>query len=604
MTSRRSSRLARRLLSRRLRGALLLGAVAFFGCGETPSVEVSTFVGPSHARRDPELKAKAAREILTALLPAQPADAPAVDEAPEIAVHPPTNTRELDGLVGAIETGSLSDLQGPAGRIAAAGPEVWPRIAELLSADLAGPKGDYVSILRAIGGDVPNRYGHFALRWKKAHGHDVKLSDDWFRDLLALPRAKVSSGLREVYRDAILRTALFRAAASAAQDPDLASDVVSALLDAAFVHDGLFRDEIARAIESIGDPAIPQLVASSIVPPHDKRHDLVTWVMRPRFAEAMLDRMDRLHPSRAVESASRDPELLARVLSAYGVALRGEAAQEVLRYVDAPAPGVRAAARVAWLSYVAGPAPKGNSRTVKLLGGGTAHRQAFLTYRERARLAIMAELSGRAPELLEAPCEERRENGSIDLACEAQPLRLTLAYFERLDRARAAAQAEALEDALASSDADEGVRKIDQLLAGDGEIGEPARVAAFLEQVGRSAVAEGRLARAAQLFRKAAMLCVRHDAEMSRRLRVQALLAEASVEGLGEDGRAMLLRTAAALEPEDTRIQRALAAIQPARASTKAASDPPLLFGAALVALALVCLSVIGRRLRAASASP
>lgn len=591
-------------LARRTRRALLLVAIGLGACGDAPSVEVSTFVGPAHARKDPERQAAHTREVLAALLPAPKATEPATPTAPEIAAHPPTNAEELDGLARAIAKGSLSDLAGPAGRIAAAGPEVWPRVAELLSADLGSPKGDYVSLLRAIGGDVPNRYGHFALHWKKAHGHDVKLSEDWLSDLLALPRAKVSSALHDVYRDTILRAALFRAAAAAARDPDLAPHVVSALLDAAFANDGLFRDEVARAIDSIGDAAIPQLVASSIVPPHDKRHDLDTWVMRPRFAEAMLDRMDRLHPSRALEAASRDPELLSQVLAAYGYALRGEAAQEVLRFADAPTPEVRAAARVAWLSYVAGPAPKTRSRRIKLLGGATAHAQAFLSYRERARLAILAELTAHAPELLEPPCEERREDGSIDAACEAQPLRLTLAYFDRLDRRRTARQADALAAALASEDLDAGVRQIDHLLAADGTIAEPVKVAAFLERVAVSAAAEHRLARAAQLFRKAAMLSAREDAELSSRLRVQALLAEASVEGLGADGRAMLLRTAADLDPQDERIERALASIRPAGASAKATADPPLLWGAALVALALTCLSVIGRRIRAAWASP
>lgn len=593
--------------NRALRGALVALALGVGACGDPPSVEVSTYVGPSHARRDPERQAAQTRQLLAALLPvaaeeAGPATDTATDTAPSVAAHPPTNAEELDGLVRALAKGPLGDLAGPAGRIAAAGPEVWPRVAELVAADLPSPKGEYVSLLAAIGGDVPNRYGHFARRWKKAHGHDVKLSEDWLADLLALPRAKVSSALHDVYRDAILRAALFRAAASAARDPDLAPAVVSTLLDAAFAHDGVFRDEIARAIESIGDAAVPQLIASSIVPPHDKRHDLDTWVMRPRFAESMLDRMDRLHPTRAIEAATRDPELLSRVIAAYGFALRGEAVKEVLRFVDAPGREVRAAARVAWLSYVAGPAPKTRSRTIKLLGGGTGHAQAYLSYRERARLAILAELTAHAPDLLEPPCEERREDGSIDTQCQAQPLRLTLALFDRLDRARDAADAEALAAALASTDEDDGVRRIDALLAADGTIPEPAKVAAFLERVARRAVGDGRIARAAQLFRKAAMVVADRDPALGRRLRVQALLAEASVDGLAPEGRAMLLRTAATLQPDDERIRGALGAIE--TVGRPGDGELPLAWGAALVALMLSCLSVLGRRLRAAWATP
>lgn len=582
-----------------LRRPLVLAALLVAsGCSDTPTVDVSTYVGPSHARKDPERQAAQTREVLAALLPAPEAAAPEV-EAPTITVHAPRDAEQLEGLVAAMRTGSIADLGGPARRIAAAGPEVWPGVRALLAAERPAPKGDYRSLLRAIGGDVPNRYGHFALHWKKAHGHKVKLSEDWFQDLLALPRSKVSSGLRDVYRDTILHAALLRAAVGAAADPALAPDVVSTLLDAAFRDDGLFRDEVARAIESIGDPAIPHLVAAAVVPRHARRHDLEAWVMRPQFAEAMLDRMDRLHPSRAIEAVGSDPQLLSQVLAAYGVALRSEAATEILARVDAPTPKVRSAARVAWLSYVAGPAPGISSRTIKLLGGGTGHAQAFLSYRERARLALLGQLAASAPDLLEPPCDERRENGSIDAHCQSQPLRLTLAYFQRLDDARSAARARALEAALGAEDPDEGVRRIDRLLAQENAITQPDRVAAFLERVGREALAAGRPARAAQLLRKAAVLSAPRDATLAERLHVQALLAEASVEGLGADGRAMLLRTAAELDPDDDQIQQALAAVRRERA-IRPSSGPNLAWGIGLVALALSCLSMIGGGVRRA----
>ena len=66
---------------------------------------------------------------------------------------------------------------------------------------------------------MPNRYGHFELGWKRAHGFTVKLSEDWYGDLLALPPARVSKVFRGIYRDCVVTAALLRAAAQIGRVP-------------------------------------------------------------------------------------------------------------------------------------------------------------------------------------------------------------------------------------------------------------------------------------------------------------------------------------------------------------------------------------------------
>lgn len=567
-------------MSRARRGLMALGLVAA-GCGApSPTVEISTYVGPAHARADAHARlehaATVARTLLAELSPPErgPASTPGqlVRDDP---VHPPTDAEELASLVRALRTAPLDELDGPARRLAAAGPAVWPQVRQALVAERKAPKGDYRSLLAAIGGDVPNRYGHFALSWKKAHGHAVKLSQDWFSDLLTLPTGRISRGLMAVYRDCVIETALLRAAASiGAQDSARTGEVVATLLDVAYLHQGTFRDEVGRALSGVGDEAIPYLLIESMPPPgrrkKDRREDIPA--LRADYARLQLDKMDRLHPQRATAAVREDPRLLARVLHAYGTVRPGEAASVLLDFVDAEDPTVRAAARAAFVAFVDGPPPPAHGRTIRLLGGGTGRALSRLSYRQRAGLAIRERMAAEIPDRLEPECEEQREDGSIDRACEAQPQRLTEVYFAWLADRRAQADQQALAEALAEAEVDRRVDRLDRLLAGNPTLTLGDRLVPVYREAAEAATARGDAARAGQLLRKAARLAEPREPETGQALRVRALLAEASVPQLSPEGRRMLLTSARSLAPHDPRIDAAMRELSHASAGPSLAS--------------------------------
>lgn len=587
----------------------LLGlAVLAGGCGTDPQVEVSTYVGPTHARHDAERSAEHAREVLAAkfsgLLDKNTVEKDE-NKTPRKApvVHPPEDAEQLQDLITALRRAPLTEIDGPARRLAHTGPQLWPEVRALLAAERPATKGDYKSTLRAIAADMPNRYGHFALQWKRDHGFKVKRSDDWLEDLLSLPTSKVSSRLRKVYRDTVLVAALMHAASTAGRTSTHAPSVIHTLLDLAWQQDGIWRDEVSRRIEAIGDEAVAPLIAASVVPPYTKRTEFDVAVRRPMYATAMLDRMDRLVAERAIESVAVDPERLSRVLAAYGVTRRADAAQVVLEHVDHDIVAVRAAARIAWLGYVAGPLPKARSREIKLLGGGTGRAQAYLSYRARAEVALREKLQHVAPHLLEAEpeCELRRENGSIDPACERQPMRLTDAWFSHLDETRRQAGRRELDEALATADPEEATARLDRLVTRGDPIERIEDVIAFVANVGRKRLDDDDPKRGAQLLRKAAVLADTHDPVLARGLRVDALLAEASVDGLEPSGRQMLLHSAQSLAPEDARIDVALAQRRTDEASTGDEARLPVLHvagGVGLLAVAFGCLSILGHGLR------
>ncbi|MEM6995158.1 MAG: hypothetical protein AAF721_31895, partial [Myxococcota bacterium] len=423
-----------------------LVCLAAVGCQRAPSVQIEAWVGPQHAKNDDARRAaeaeKVARAAMAEMFPTQTSEADEAAKVIKLAAHPPETPAELEGLIKALREGPLAEIAGPAHRIAAADATLWSELKALMLAERRAPKGDYRSLLAAIGGDVPNRYGHFSLAWKKAHGHRVKLSEDWFADLLSLPRSKVSPVLRKVFRDCVLQTALLRASSRIGQTPALTQDVVGALLTAAYHHQGTFRDEVGRAVQGIGDEAIAVLVRSAVLP-DGRIRDEDPAVQRARYAAVQLDRMDRLHPQRAIDAVRADPRRLTEVLAAYGDAKVGEAAAPLLDYVDAMDPTVRATARASMFAYVEGPPPKARRRTIRLLGGETSSARAYLTYRQRAAVALTERLAAEEPQLLEPDCgpprrgEDTRTPAQIR-ACAGQPLRHLQAYVQHLDARRTA----------------------------------------------------------------------------------------------------------------------------------------------------------------------
>lgn len=531
------------------------GVILGPGCAE-PQVQLTVEVGDPASpgsgddRRIRDL-GKALRDGLVERLTAQ---APAGDVevptgSPRTSIDPPKTAPELERAVAQLRRASHVEIEAPARRIAQAGPGAWAAIAAALIAERKAPKGDYRSVLAIIGGDVPNRYGHFALHWKRAHGYDVQLSEDWFEDLLAVRAGFVSASLRPVYRDCVLTAALLRAAASIGDGAraDRAAEVVQTLLDTAYIHAGTFRDEVGRAIQTMGDAAVPTLVRVGGYLPKNARDEETPRAKRAAYARYQLDAMDRLHPERAIAAVRGDPRRLVELLDAYGEARTPEAAGALLDLVDDRAPAVRTAARRAFTAYVTGPAPRAVTRSVRLLGGATSRARAFLSYRARAALAVEERLTSQWPEFVEEPCETRREDGTTDTECEARPARHTQVLFERLDHRRQARQITALAKALELPDSAARLDALDTLLAEDPSVGRaPAMVAAFVDGA-RHAEADGDHGTAARLYRKAAALRDADDPVQARALRTRAVHQEASLPGLSVHGRAMLLR---AVDPD------------------------------------------------------
>ncbi|MCY1006243.1 hypothetical protein OV079_11860 [Nannocystis pusilla] len=345
--------------------------------------------------------------------------------------------------------------------------------AELLAPRTAR-KADYKAMLSVIGGDVPNRYGHFELAWKKAHGHHgVKLSEDWFTDLLALPSRQVSKVLRPIYRDCVIQAALLRAASSIGAEPARTDEVVEVLLAAAYLHESTFRDEVGRAIRRLGDPALPGLLRRSVRPPlpaDEGEAQVVKDSVAYRTAEYagyQIDRMDRAHPRKALQAVSDDPARLAELLAAYGMVRSGDAAGPLLDFVDAAIPPVREAARQAFLAYVSGPAPRAERKLLRFVGGGTGESAAQLTYRDLARIAIMSRIASNHPELAEPDCRSAPKDSVFAEACEAQPERLARSYFERLDDGRRERERAEIAAALREPDRAAAIAILDRLLADD-----------------------------------------------------------------------------------------------------------------------------------------
>ena len=562
-------------------------------------MDVTTYVGTPHERADLELSRENAWAVARAALPAlferelTPTEATPAERT--MVARPPTTAAELDALVDAVRTGAMDDLAGPARRIASADPRLWPEISALLLAERKAPKGDYRSTLDAIGGDIPNRYGHFARAWKKAHGHDVKLSTDWFEDLLALPRGRVSPMLTAVYRDCVLMTAALRAAAAIGQRPEHTGVVIETLLETAYAHEGTFRDEVGRAIQAVGNEAVPHLLLASIAPEKAREGD--PEERKAAYAEVQLDKMDRLHPSRAVAAVRDEPRLLAAVFDAYAVARPGEAASVLLDFVDARSALVREAARRSFAAYVTGPAPQSVSRTVRLLGGATGRARAYLSYRQRATLALRERLQAEAPALLEPACDE---SPADDPACDSAPETWTFAYFAWLDERRATAELAEIERALAAASPTETTESLDRLLAVNPELGHADRLVPFYRSVAEQARADGEPTRAARLWRKAAILIEPTDPRLATELRVRALAAEASDPDVDPRGKRMLLETAHALDVGDEEVATALAELHEASSRIGGSVELALRFhgGIALLGLFMLCLMSLTAPLR------
>lgn len=156
----------------------------------------------------------------------------------------------------------------------------------------------------------------------------------------SLPRdADVADGLvATTPADDAAKTALTTAALLGALAHAGTTDAARALVKVASDHGGAFRPEIARHLKTVGDKALPALVETKKASPDVRR-----------WGTAQLEGMGKRLPGDAVQT--KDNDVLADVLTAYGAVRDLDAVPVILSFVNADRARVRDAARAALVAF-------------------------------------------------------------------------------------------------------------------------------------------------------------------------------------------------------------------------------------------------------------
>ena len=421
--------------------------------------------------------------------------------------------------------------------------------------------------LRAIKASVPDASGKFETPSRQKA--DQVRADDSFDWLAALAAADAGLPGRA---DALVDVAILRALAQSGLRP-----AATAIVDAAFAPDTMiYRDECGRRLRAMAPQSVPALTIAS------QHKD----VARARYATYQLERLDRQEPGKAMAAAAADEELRITQLRAFGSTHHREAVATVLKFVDDPAPRVRAAARAAWLDYVTGPPPKPAPRKrLQLPGGKFAEKSTplWLTYRELAGI----ELARTAEEVLGEPAPE---DGLTEDALEPLTQRLFAHYdAERAkidDAAFAAAKAK-----VDSGDLPGAIAEFDRLLATNGQIPHPTEAAAYYLTYAQSLEQAATWDGAATAYGKALGIDPAGTNAVVAEAGREYALGKA-LEASGKDGSANF-RRAVALKPDYAPARAAAAKAEPARRKGW------MLYagaGGAAVALAFAALGLAKRR--------
>jgi len=440
-------------------------------------------------------------------------------------------------------------------------------LAQVLTRRHASSVDERRAVLRAIKASTPDKSGKFEAPARQQA--DAIRADDAFDWLAELARLDPSTpGRAEVITDVVVIRALARSGRR---------EAAQVILDAGFASETMiYRDECGRQLREMAPQSLPALTAGS--QSNDKP--------RARYATYQLERMDRQEPGKAMSATTADEDLRVAQLAAFGDSHHREAVGTVLRFVDDPAPRVRAAARAAWLDYVTGPPPKGAPRKKLVLPGGKTANKAtpmWLTYRELAAI----ELERTAEDVLG---ETFDDDETVDLAALSQRL---FAHYDgeraKLDETTyAAAKAKS-----SAGDLEGAARELDGLLVTAGALPHPAEAAAIYLALAQSLEEAGSWDAAAAAYGKAQGV----DAAGSRATDAEAGREYAlgkSLEAAGKDGSANF-RRAFALKPDYAPAAAAAAKAEPP------AHKPWLLWsalGVAVVAAALLALGLITNRKR------
>jgi tetratricopeptide (TPR) repeat protein len=163
---------------------------------------------------------------------------------------------------------------------------------------------------------------------KDANGGKIPDGSDLCDALLKLPKPEGGA------RTALVTAALIRALAHAGTTP-----AVRQLVKIAGDHSGAFRPEITRQVRALGDKALPALIETR----KDSSADLRHW------AYGQLESMGKRIPGDAVQT--KDNQVLADVLHAYGVIHDLDAVPVILSFVSSDRVQVRTAARESLTSF-------------------------------------------------------------------------------------------------------------------------------------------------------------------------------------------------------------------------------------------------------------
>ena len=263
-------------------------------------------------------------------------------------------------------------------------------------------------------------------------------------------------------------------------------DAVDPIFRMAFEDDGVFRDEVGRAVRSMESFAVPALIRLM----HQKGKNLGK---QRRYASYQLDRMDRARPSKAISSAP-DDRVKAAIIHSYGEERALEAVDAILGQVDSPSHRVRKEARWAWLRYVTGRAPPPAPKRKRKLTGGREEEEEkpdYLTYREMAVLALQKQLTDINHE---APDPKRTAKQMTD------------ELFEYYDRQRSAGWDEQFAKGQAKEEARDWKGATDEygwILAYEPNYGKRAQMAHAYTKYGDDLRQKGQISQALGFYRQA-----------------------------------------------------------------------------------------------------
>ena len=248
---------------------------------------------------------------LMAIAPAAAAQVPSASGASSAQVEPGSmSSAELDAMLAPLSSGSIDDRRAAAKAVASLDVDAAPAIGRKL-ADLrkSGDGGSFAAI-------------------KAAREHAGK--EATFDQLEALVELRPDPGVTR----ALVTTALVRALVHAGTTPALRL-LIPVASDAA----GIMRPELSRQMKALGDRSLPVLIEAR----RDAAPETRTW------AANLLETMGKRMPSDVVQT--KDNQVLADVMHAYGATKDLDALPVVLSFVNSDRAQVRAMAREATLAY-------------------------------------------------------------------------------------------------------------------------------------------------------------------------------------------------------------------------------------------------------------